>query len=83
VKEVLGDAHLRARGFLTEVDTDAGPVALPNSPMRYDGSSLRALTPAPALGEHTDAVLRELCHLDDVALAELRREGVIGAADER
>ena len=81
VMEVLADPHLRARGFLTEHLTEAGAVALPNSPMRYDGSSLRPLTPAPSLGEHTDAVLSELCGLGDAELADLRREGVIGAPD--
>jgi CoA:oxalate CoA-transferase len=52
-------------------------VLLPNSPIRYDGSPLRALTPALELGEHTDQVLAELCHLDETALKELRRDGVI------
>lgn len=82
VLEVLADPHLQARGFLTQHLTDAGAVVLPNSPMRYEGSLLRPLTPAPSLGEHTDAVLSELCGLGDDELAELRREGVIGAPDE-
>ena len=46
--------------------------------MRYDGSDLRPLSPAPELGEHTDAVLAELCGVDEAALADLRREGAIG-----
>jgi CoA:oxalate CoA-transferase len=82
VMEVLADPHLRARGFLTQAITETGAVALPNSPMRYEGSSLRPLTPAPSLGEHTDAVLSELCGLGDAELSELRRAGVIGAPDE-
>ena len=32
--------------------------------MRYDGSAMRPLTAPPGLGEHTDAVLSELCGLD-------------------
>jgi CoA:oxalate CoA-transferase len=77
--EVLSDPHLRARGFLTEQPTPNGPVALPNSPMRYEGSSLRPLTAPPGLGEHTDDVLSELCNLDAAELKALRQEGVIGA----
>jgi CoA:oxalate CoA-transferase len=77
--EVLSDPHLRARGFLTEQPTANGPVALPNSPMRYDGSSLRPLTAPPGLGEHTDDVLSELCGLGAAELTALRQEGVIGA----
>jgi crotonobetainyl-CoA:carnitine CoA-transferase CaiB-like acyl-CoA transferase len=78
VLEVLSDPHLHTRGFLTHQITDAGPVALPNSPMRYEGSGLRPLTSPPSLGEHTDAVLSELCGLDAASLVTLRREGVIG-----
>lgn len=79
VLEVLNDPHLHARGFLTYHHTDAGRIALPNSPIRYDGSDLQSLSPPPSLGQHTDEVLGELCGLDADALAALRQEGVIGA----
>jgi len=79
VNEVLADPHLRARGFLTEHPTPNGPVALPNSPMRYAGSDLRQLQPPPALGEHSKEVLSQLCGLDAATLDELQRTGVIGA----
>ena len=76
--EVLDDPHLHERGFLTEHGDRAGTVALPNSPMRYAGSALRKLEPPPALGEHTDEVLRELCGLDAGASSQtLHRNGVI------
>jgi crotonobetainyl-CoA:carnitine CoA-transferase CaiB-like acyl-CoA transferase len=75
--EVLADLHLHERGFLTDHNTEAGTIALPNSPIRYEGSALRPLTPAPALGEDTDEVLSELCNLDAAELARLRSEGVI------
>ena len=77
VNEVLDDPHLRERGFLTEHMTPNGTVALPNSPIRFAGSALRQLTPAPSLGEHTDEVLTELCGLSPDELAELHRTGVI------
>jgi CoA:oxalate CoA-transferase len=77
VDEVLADPHLRARGFLTDHVTENGTVALPNSPIRFEGSPLRPLSPPPALGEHTDAVLAELCGLGQAELAELHRSGVI------
>jgi len=79
VLEVLADPHLHERGFLTNQLTDAGSMALPNSPMRYEGSALRPLTSPPSLGEHTDEVLAELCGLDQTELAALPRAGVIGA----
>jgi crotonobetainyl-CoA:carnitine CoA-transferase CaiB-like acyl-CoA transferase len=76
VGEVLEDPHLHARGFLTDVETEAGTVALPNSPMRYVGSALRALSPPPELGQHTHEVLRDLVGLADPGVAEPRRIGV-------
>ena len=36
VMEVLDDPHLHARGFLTYQPTQAGPVALPNSPIQAE-----------------------------------------------
>jgi crotonobetainyl-CoA:carnitine CoA-transferase CaiB-like acyl-CoA transferase len=76
VSEVLEDPHLHARGFLTDVETEAGKVALPNSPIRYAGSALRALSPPPELGQHTREVLRDLVGLAGPGLAELERMGV-------
>ncbi|WP_051975133.1 CaiB/BaiF CoA transferase family protein [Cupriavidus necator] len=76
VNEVLADPHLRARGFLTDHETGNGTVALPNSPIRYQGSELRPLSAPPTLGQHTDDVLAELCGLDADQLAQLRRDGV-------
>ena len=49
------------------------------SPLRV-GDTERPLRPGPARGEHTDAVLGELCGYDAPRLAELRRAGVFGAA---
>lgn len=78
VNEVLQDPHLLARGFLSEQKTENGKaIALPNSPMRFEGSPLRELAPAPRLGQHTEEVLTELCGLGPQDIADLRRDGVI------
>lgn len=79
VVEVLRDPHLHARGFLTDQVAEAITVTLPNSPMRYQGSSLRPLRAPPALGEHTEEVLTEICGLTSAQLSELRLAGVISA----
>ena len=78
VLEVLADPHLHARGFLTDQSTEAGTVAMPNSPMRYAGSALRTVMTAPLLGEHTDEVLAELCGVDQAELTALRQSGAVG-----
>jgi CoA:oxalate CoA-transferase len=78
VLEVLADPHLHERGFLSSVEYPGlGTFEMPNSPIRYEGTPLTPLTPAPGLGEHTDQVLTQLCGLDHADLAKLRADGVI------
>jgi crotonobetainyl-CoA:carnitine CoA-transferase CaiB-like acyl-CoA transferase len=45
--------------------------------IRVDGSSQTYRCAPPALGEHTDAVLREQLGLDEAELARLRAEQII------
>lgn len=61
--------QLAARGRWTEVDTPAGPIPALWPPGQRAGGP--RMDKVPALGEHTDALLREL-GLDDAAIAELR-----------
>jgi crotonobetainyl-CoA:carnitine CoA-transferase CaiB-like acyl-CoA transferase len=84
----LGPAHQRAADLRTDpqlatrqivVEADhpvAGPFTYVGEPAIVDGEPYRVRRPAPALGEHTDEVLRELGRTDD-AIAALRRAGVI------
>lgn len=48
--ETLSDSHLTARGVLMPVDEGPGRVAL--SGFRMSGGALKAIRPAPRLGEH-------------------------------
>ncbi len=68
--EVDAHPHLAARGRWGELRTPGGPVRalLPPLGERMD--------PVPALGEHTDAVLREL-GVTDGERADLRAAGVV------
>ena len=76
-QQVLTDPHLHARGFLTDTQTENGVVALPNSPLRYEGSAMRTLSPPPKLGEHTYKVLSEMLGLSADELAALHAEKAI------
>jgi crotonobetainyl-CoA:carnitine CoA-transferase CaiB-like acyl-CoA transferase len=51
--------QLKARGRLGRVDTPVGPVAALVPPGRNDSFDYR-MDPIPAVGEHTQAILREL-----------------------
>lgn len=66
--------QLAARERWTTVDTPAGPVSALWPPGREPGAT--RLAPVPALGEHTDALLRELGY-DDAHIAGLRRAGAL------
>jgi len=48
------------------------------SPLKVVGDELPEPTHAPTVGQHTDAVLRELLGYDDARLAALREAGALG-----
>jgi formyl-CoA transferase len=75
--EVLADPHLKAREMIVDVDyptrgtykTVGCPVKLSDSPV--------AVTRPPLLGEHTAALLHELCGVDPDEVTKLREAGVV------
>jgi len=73
--DVWAHPQLAARERWTDVPTPAGPIPAFVPPSQPDRHAAR-MDPIPALGEHTDAILRELGH-DDESIARLRRDGVI------
>ncbi len=75
--EVAADRELHARGMLYSVpafDTRIPQVGLG---IRVDGSSETYRNAPPALGEHTDAVLREQLGLDEAQIEKLREQRII------
>ncbi|MFJ4290855.1 CaiB/BaiF CoA transferase family protein [Cupriavidus sp. NPDC089707] len=58
VKEALESEHAAHRRLLTEVpDTGGGTVRLPSQPVKFSAYGANRVTPAPALGQHTEAIL--------------------------
>jgi crotonobetainyl-CoA:carnitine CoA-transferase CaiB-like acyl-CoA transferase len=47
-------------------------------PVKFRGEALPEPSPAPAVGEHTDAVLREVLGYDDARIRALREKGALG-----
>lgn len=70
--DVLAHPQLTARDRFTEVATPGGPIRATLPPITVPGREPR-MDPVPAVGEHTDAVLREF-GLDPEAL---RRQGAV------
>ena len=75
-REVATDPHLEARGFWVDVDHPRrGKTRVPISPIRlHTGGKSEIRSPAPTLGQHTDAVLGELLGLKADELARLRAD---------
>ena len=79
IAQVVEHPQVLARQALVEMaHPRAGKVRMVGAPVRLSETPGAVRTPAPTLGEHTDAVLRDLLGLDDAAIAALRAAGAIG-----
>jgi CoA:oxalate CoA-transferase len=57
MKDVIEDAHLRARQYFTIVERhDTGPLTYPGAPYRLSQTPWAICRPAPHLGEHNEEV---------------------------
>lgn len=74
--EVLSHPQLQFRGLIQEMESAYGTVKMFNFPARLSDTPARLKSVPPELGQHTDAVLRELEYSDE-EIAELRREGAV------
>jgi crotonobetainyl-CoA:carnitine CoA-transferase CaiB-like acyl-CoA transferase len=80
VASALRDPQVVARKAVIELDhPEFGVIRQVASPFRIDGVTPPS-SAAPFRGEHTTAVLRELCGYADAALERLARRGVFGEA---
>lgn len=72
------DPHLQARGYLAPVDQPGlGRLILEGPAFRGSAMEEPFIRPAPALGEHTREVARDLLGLDDARIDELLAAGVL------
>ena len=73
----FADPQTVARGDVVEVEHPRlGTVRHIASPLRLDGAA-PPIRSAPARGEHTLEVLRDVCGYSDERLEELKRSGVV------
>ncbi len=70
--EAMADPQLRHRGMVVE----EGGWRFPGPPIKLSATPATIRTPPVTLGQHTDAVLRELGH-DDAAIARLHDTGAV------
>jgi benzylsuccinate CoA-transferase BbsF subunit len=74
--DLVDDPHLRARGYIQEIDRAGGLRAFAGRPFRIPGISM-AIRHVPTLGEHNETVLREVAGLSPEEIRALAKEGVI------
>jgi succinate--hydroxymethylglutarate CoA-transferase len=78
VLATLTHEHTRARNMVVEVEHEqCGPLKLVNSPVKYSETKPRIRSPPPTLGQHTDAILKELLGYSDGQIEVLRQKGVV------
>ncbi|HJS38497.1 MAG TPA: CaiB/BaiF CoA-transferase family protein [Burkholderiales bacterium] len=78
IAQVFAEPQVQARGVKIEVDHPvAGKLPMVASPMRFSDTPLEHKTPPPLLGEHTEAVLRDVLGKSAEEIARLRESGVL------
>jgi CoA:oxalate CoA-transferase len=80
VDGVLADPQLQLRQMIVEMRHPRhGAIPTLGTPIKVDGRMGLEVTPPPALGEHTESVLRELLKYPGERIGELRQMGVIAS----
>lgn len=79
VRQALESAQSRHREFLAPIDDPRLPgMKLPRQPIKFSAWPSPPITRAPALGEHTDAILHDLLGLAADRIQSLRELGALG-----
>ena len=80
VAQALDDEQIAARDMIIEVKHPRfGVLRQVGGPVKTEGATPN-LNPAPALGQHTDEILRTLLQYDAGRIATLRASGALGRA---
>jgi crotonobetainyl-CoA:carnitine CoA-transferase CaiB-like acyl-CoA transferase len=80
VGEAIRSPEARERGIVTRIPHETlGWVPNVNLPIRYSHTPLVDPVAAPAVGQHTEQVLRDLLGYDDERMARLAEAGAFGA----
>lgn len=81
IAQALESPQSQARGLLGAVQDERLPgLRLPTQPVHFSGAAPNRAERAPALGEHTDALLSQWLGRGTEAIAALRASGALGTA---
>lgn len=78
VSAALDDPHVAARGLVHEVTLPNGEATrLVGPPVPFSATPAGVRLPPPALGQHTDAILRDELGIDEDTLSAYHSEGIL------
>jgi crotonobetainyl-CoA:carnitine CoA-transferase CaiB-like acyl-CoA transferase len=78
VADMFTDPHYQARELFETVEIGRGTLKIPAITPKLSATPGRTDSAGPALGQHTDEVLKQLLGMTQAQLAELREAQVIG-----
>lgn len=78
IKQVTEDPHIAgAREMFVEMEHPvAGKMKITGNQVKLSETPVQFKTPAPLLGQHTDEILKELLHMDEAKIQELKEKNV-------
>jgi crotonobetainyl-CoA:carnitine CoA-transferase CaiB-like acyl-CoA transferase len=77
-EDLARDEHVLATDMIVETEhLKAGPLRMPNVPLKMSGTPVAVRSAPPLLGEHTDRVLRGLLRYDQQRIDSLRECGAV------
>jgi crotonobetainyl-CoA:carnitine CoA-transferase CaiB-like acyl-CoA transferase len=78
LQQVFDDPQVQHRGVAVEVPHPlAGSVKLCSNPIKFSETPITDYTAPPTMGQHNDAVYRDLLGLDDAEVQRLKASGII------
>ena len=76
--QALSDSQVLHRNMVVDISHPNGETTkAPGNPVKLSRSNQEDFTPAPLLGQHTDAVLGELLDLNEDELVAMRARNII------
>ena len=78
IQGTMTHEHVLARDMVKEVEhEECGKMKLVNTPVKFSEAEPGIRTPPPALGQHSDEVLKELAGVGEGEIKRLRAEGIV------
>jgi len=78
VDQALADPEVEALRMVRQIEhPDYGPIRVVGMPFDFPEDPLEVRLPPPPLGGHTREVLKDLLHMDDQRIEQLKADGII------